>query len=79
MRHPDFFPGPGQPHNSTQRAVDERLCETIKRVWRESGYLITAEVVCVGAESDKSKNPIWGIRSNLINGMPSGRPILVRP
>jgi len=48
------------------RAGANALCRTIAAYWAKRGHQVRVEPVEFGEDS-------WGVRSNLVNGLPSNR------
>ncbi len=75
MKIPPFHAGPASNNLSNQGDEDTRFVKSIRAVWAKAGHAVHAEVVEVGVSGS---NTLYGTRSNLVNGLSSGKPVLVR-
>ena len=54
--------------DSLSRAGANALCRTIVAYWSRRGHTVTAEPYELPGHEDH-----WGVRSNLVNGLPSAK------
>ena len=72
MKVPEFYHGPVVkiPELSTQGGA-HRMAERIKAVWKKAGHDIevSVEYLLPGVQVG-GKNNVWGVKTNLVNGLP---------
>jgi len=55
----------------TSRAAANNQAKRIRRYWRKQGYDVSLSVSITAY--DRSKHPIWGVRSDMLDGIPVRR------
>jgi len=57
------------------RAATNNQAKRIRRYWRNQGYDVSPQVLIVGRNraGRKKNEPIWGVRSDMVNGIPVRR------
>ncbi len=57
------------------RAAANNQAKRIRRYWRDQGYDVAPQVLIVARNraGRKKKEPIWGVRSDMLNGIPVRR------
>ena len=58
------------------RATANNQAKRIRQYWRDQGYDVSPRVLIVARiykTGRKKKEPIWGVRSDMVNGIPVRR------
>ena len=64
--------------DGADRQYNERIARIIAEYWRHEGYEspdvgAIPGVAGTGTKSDKKRGALWGVRSDMVNGMPRRR------